>query len=491
MGDAASTARHDRTMFWGIMAVAVAVRVAAFDAYGGIHPDEVIQYLEQAHRALTGDGMVPWEYREGMRGWALPLLLAGPMALGQAIGGSAFAGIVAARVAATASCLVAVAAAWAIGRRSSRWHGLVAMAVVALWSEAVVMSVHVLSESIASAAVLGAAALMAGDRKRWIAAGALCALAGVLRFHYGPAIAVLAIGAAWGEWRRLGWMAIGAVPVLTASALGDVVMGQAPFEWLVANVRLNLIEDKAAMFGVEPPNYYFRAYGGYWGLAGLAVFALALLSGPRYRLLLLVAAVNVALHSAIGHKEYRFIALSTAILIMLAAIGSVSVVFDVIAKRGGSERARAVAAGVLIAAWAALSLASGWSRPLEAEYRELGEGYALSRRAGADPRVCGMAMMGVRYTRTSHAYLGRPMPIYVLPTKAADKRIAERPAGDEGASFNAVIAAPGNAALLAGHRRVACGPESGICLYQRPGGCRTTPEAAPLELQRYLERIGL
>ena len=53
------------------------------------HPDEIYQYWEPAYRLLTGDGIVAWEWREGIRGWLLPTLLAIPMALGRAVGGSA------------------------------------------------------------------------------------------------------------------------------------------------------------------------------------------------------------------------------------------------------------------------------------------------------------------------------------------------------------------------------------------------------------------
>src|SRR5689334_338901 len=41
------------------------------------HPDEVFQYLEQAHRLVYGYGFVPWEYRFGARNWLLPGTLAG------------------------------------------------------------------------------------------------------------------------------------------------------------------------------------------------------------------------------------------------------------------------------------------------------------------------------------------------------------------------------------------------------------------------------
>ena len=36
------------------------------------HPDEVFQYLEQAHRLVYGYGFVPWEYRFARRNWLLP-----------------------------------------------------------------------------------------------------------------------------------------------------------------------------------------------------------------------------------------------------------------------------------------------------------------------------------------------------------------------------------------------------------------------------------
>jgi hypothetical protein len=286
-------------------------------------------------------------------------------------------------------------------------------------------------------------------------------------------------------------MAAGAAAVLAGRALIDVATGQAPFEWLFANVRLNLIENKSARFGVAPADYYFGIYRQHVGVAGLFILGLALLTWRRHWLLLSVAAVNIAVHSAVGHKEYRFIALSSAILVILAAIGSVTMVFDWLDKRGASEAARARAAVVLIALWGAASLATGWSQPLEEEFGGLRDGYTLSRRAGDDPGVCGIAMMGIHYTATSHAYLGRPMAIYVLPTGPTDKRLAEAPPGRAGASFNAVIAAAGNDQMLPGYRRVACGAGGATCLYRRPGGCSATPEAVHIQLSRHLARIGL
>jgi GPI mannosyltransferase 3 len=41
------------------------------------HPDEIFQYLEQAHRLTFGYGYIPWEYRYGTRSWILPGFISG------------------------------------------------------------------------------------------------------------------------------------------------------------------------------------------------------------------------------------------------------------------------------------------------------------------------------------------------------------------------------------------------------------------------------
>jgi hypothetical protein len=40
------------------------------------HPDEIFQYLEQAHRLVFGYGIVPWEYDYGVRSWIVPGFIA-------------------------------------------------------------------------------------------------------------------------------------------------------------------------------------------------------------------------------------------------------------------------------------------------------------------------------------------------------------------------------------------------------------------------------
>ena len=37
-----------------------------------LHPDEIMQYLEPAHRLAFGNGVIYWEYFYGARSWLAP-----------------------------------------------------------------------------------------------------------------------------------------------------------------------------------------------------------------------------------------------------------------------------------------------------------------------------------------------------------------------------------------------------------------------------------
>ena len=56
------------TSFAVVIAVALVLRIAAIFVFPGIHhADENFQVLEQAHRLAFGYGIVPWEFRLGVR----------------------------------------------------------------------------------------------------------------------------------------------------------------------------------------------------------------------------------------------------------------------------------------------------------------------------------------------------------------------------------------------------------------------------------------
>src|SRR3546814_15777794 len=109
------------------MVLGIVLRSAAKGPMSMHHPDEVIQYLEQAHRLVFGYGVIPWEYRYGMRQRLLPLLLAGPMKLGDLIAPASDLYLMLPRMAVAMLSISIMAAALKLGNGISRLHGLVAM----------------------------------------------------------------------------------------------------------------------------------------------------------------------------------------------------------------------------------------------------------------------------------------------------------------------------------------------------------------------------
>jgi hypothetical protein len=477
----------ERAWFWSLLALAVVLRTLNFDPYAMHHPDEVLQYLEPAYRLLTGDAIVTIDFRIGMRGWLLPWLLAGPMGLGQWMGGTAFGGIVTARIAAALVGLIPVVAAWHLGRRLSPAHGILAMAVMAVWYEQIVFSTHVLTESLSTSLFLGAAALVGKDegRTRVIAGGALLALAVVIRFHYAIAGGLFAILALANDWKRWRWLAAGVAPIILLSGTVDLVMGQWPFEWIWNNVHYNLVEGKSAQFRVHWPSFFLSAIWGQWGWLAPLFAILAIESGKPFRPLLYAAVVNLAAHSLIAHKEYRFIEFTCATIILLAAIGSVNAIRWIERKLGPPLPVTATLAG-LVLSWGAASAWLGRDRPLDQWFGKESLGPELVHRAGRDPKVCGLGAPKIEYAQLSRAYLGRPMPIVLLDHTPWPRKLL--PAGAELQSVNAVMAPTGSEAVLPNFTAVHCKGEEPWrrCLYVRPGPCRPTPEAASREIQKTL-----
>ena len=75
----ASPARHVSAgyLVFALLLLALALRVGLALAYPTVDwPDEIFQTTEPAHRLAFGNGVVTWEWRDGVRNWALPGLLA-------------------------------------------------------------------------------------------------------------------------------------------------------------------------------------------------------------------------------------------------------------------------------------------------------------------------------------------------------------------------------------------------------------------------------
>ena len=176
------------------------------DLWPGIHyPDEIMQSLEQAHRLVFGNGLVPWEFRDGARSWLLPALLAAPMWLGDALAPEtgAYRLLAQALVAALSASTVVIGFLWA--RKHGIRHAVLAAVVLCTWFELVYFGARALGEVVASAFLFTGVYLCAEREPRSprhdFLAGVCLAGAFVFRFHLAPALALAAVWRCRAEFR--------------------------------------------------------------------------------------------------------------------------------------------------------------------------------------------------------------------------------------------------------------------------------------------------
>nr|WP_295744736.1 mannosyltransferase [uncultured Acidocella sp.] len=291
-----------------------------------ISPDEIAQYLGEAHRLVYGQGPVPWEYQVGLRSWLLPGLLAGPMELAKLAQLSPYAGIVLVRILLCFASLSLVWAGFVWGRMAHGPRGgLIAGGLAALWPDLWLMAPHPLEEALAAYCLVPAACLanLKHSALHVLIGGFLLGLSFALREPLAPAIAIIGIALCGRSVR--GWalgLGAAAFPVLLVGGLDWLSWGQ-PFRSFWLNIALNLALGRGAsgLFSPSPPLLYFA------GLALDWLWTLPLLLWLAWRGARLAPAAGLAAlalileHSLISHKEFRYIFPALALLVPLAGIG--------------------------------------------------------------------------------------------------------------------------------------------------------------------------
>ena len=474
-----------------LLLLAAAIRLAFAFWPNVLHPDEIFQYLEPAWRMLGHDGIVTWEWRYGMRSWLLPSLMAGPVGLGDWIAPGGTGAFVVPRLVAALASLSIVASAWFFGARISQTHATIAAFVAAIWFEFVSFAPHTLSEPLATAVILPAALLLtrASFSQRQLAVGgALLGLAFVIRFQYAPAIAVLALGACWRHWRNLIPLVAGGLIALVFGGVADAAHGGVPFAWLIANLQQNLLLDRAAEFGVTPTITYLYSFWMMWS-AAIVLLLLAIQQAWRHApLLLATAVVNIAFHSLIGHKEYRFIFLSVVLFIIIAALGSADWILWLRAKRAWRRSALPVVAG----GWALISGALAVTGTMPDRWMRGVGAVQLAAELRDDPAFCGLAL----YKTPFHLLPGRDRLVGRSPLYAfysTDPVASGNPAAVAKAApaFNRILSPRDSATdLPAGFSQRDCArvERDEVCIFARSGDCDAAA-ATPFLLDDVLVRI--
>jgi phosphatidylinositol glycan class B len=446
--------------------------------------DEIWQYLEPAWHLVAGPWVQTWDYRAGLRSWLIPELLSVPMGIGHALSPDTMLHLLLVRLTLAALSLVIVGSAVSLGLRLSRLHGILAGFVAATWFELVYFAPRALSEPIGLALLMGAIWLLLARNKpgprQFALAGLLMGLCFVARIQYAPALLTLAILTARKDWRGA-WLPLvaGGCAALAIDALANLAMGAVPFRWMIEAARINILEGRAQAYGTMPFTGYFTLIAWYWYLALVPILLLAWLGAKRYPALLWIALVHLAAHSLIGHKEYRFVLASTALLVILAAIGSADLL-----RRVPRQRLALATLGAL-AVWggASATLAAGHFRPNWSMEADLAEALEKSGRPG---KTCGLALYRPRDTVAgSYALYRRATPIYVLTTPAEARRRA--------GAFDVVVAPQTHLGELPRDYVLESCAAPGItdapgCVLRRAGSCAPDPNVPTL--QQWLEASG-
>lgn len=501
-----------------VLAAALGLRLLALTLGATYHPDEIYQYLEQAHRLVFGYAVVPWEYHYGIRSWFLPTVLAGPMALGDALAPGTQAYLLLPRLMLVGLSLLSVLAAYRLGARISARHAMAAAWCAALWPEFVLFAGQALTDSVAVPLVLMAASLLVPPKqavvlpRNCVLAGLLLGFALVVRFQYLPALIVLVGAQLWCDRGRrcrvealvlVGILALGALIAFTLAALPDMARGDMPYRWLLANFQQNIGHDRARAYGVDGPWFYPVQMAAAWAIWIVPLLALAWLGARRCPALAAMALTNIVVHSLIAHKEYRFILLSTMTIALLAALGSIEVLTRGRTMRGwrrlwqtGAERAGEIRDGIAVREdgrrLAQRRLAIGWGlaaltslfMPDQADAWADGRaGNHMMELVGADRGICGVALWDVRWARLGgYVHVHRPVPFY-LPGATPDPgpTFWRTQAG-----YNAVIAPRAPATPLpAAYALQGCTDGGAVCLWRRAGGC-DGQVARPLSINRWV-----
>jgi phosphatidylinositol glycan class B len=293
-----------------------------------VWPDEIFQTSEPAHRLVFGSGLVAWEFQLGVRSWMLPGIIAGLMELSRIIGDGPdyYLPVIAVGFAALAAAPVVCCFLWCrplFGVTGALLAGL----AVAVAAEPVYFGARTLSETVAAHLLVVALWVLEPgylviSRSRLFVGGALLSLVFAARVQLAPAIAVAMLWTSWRATRgRLAATLAGVAAILVAVGVLDTLTLGYPFASVWRYVLYNVFYGVSSTFGVESWPYYLLGELGVWGGAGATMLLLTAIGACRLPLLLVVAVVILAVHSGIGHKEYRFIYPAIVPLTVLAGVG--------------------------------------------------------------------------------------------------------------------------------------------------------------------------
>ncbi len=413
------------------------VRIALTDT--GIYwPDEIYQSFEPAHKLVFGYGVIPWEFIQGARTWALPGLIAGIIKLTAMLGGdSPTVYIPVVKLVFVATSLAATLGVYRLSQvinEESPHTELASAAAASLWAlcaASLYFAPRAMSENASAATVIWGLALVLDQKasRRLIILGAsLLGISVLFRLQTAVfcagAVLMLAVRARRGlaapSWKLVlgvlaGWaLFYGVLDAIAWHGVPEARFGGL-FHSVFVYVRFNLIEGQGARWGTAPWQYYAKHLWATMPPVTFVLLASTIISFRRAPGLVITAFAFVAIHAAVAHKELRFLLPVLPVLCSLVGPGLVTL------SKIPALRA-ALPATVLIAAlsaWSAPSLTMGdlgsyLERPASSAWDDFGNVNRLLLAASKRADVCGLRIDAVHLAWTGGStYFHHPVPLYM------------------------------------------------------------------------------
>ena len=325
-----------------------------------LDPDEIMQYLEPAHRLVFGNGVTYWEYFYGARSWLVPGLVAGVLKLFDIVGlGQPAWYVGGVKLVFCAISLLIPAGMYFF----ARWHfgetvARVALIMGAFWYELVGFAHKPMTEFVATALLVSLLALCvrpAPDRLRAVLTVAVLAvMVAAIRVQYAP-LALLVLGLFFLRTGKRVPLALASAMVFVAVGVFDAITWDGGlFHSYLAYTRLNLSLDDLIISASPAWEYLYWLLIASVGLVSLCVLA-ALRDFRRYALMLTLIALTLLIHSTQPHKMYRFIFAVIPLWLLISA--DFVVWFASRASEGRSRMSLGPTSLVLTVSFSAISLA--------------------------------------------------------------------------------------------------------------------------------------
>ncbi len=289
------------------------------------HPDEIFQYLEQAHRVVFGYGYIPWEFRFGTRSWILPGFIS------TFLYGFKFLKIddpvLYINFVKVLFCCISTSLVYSVyittRELASDNAGKIAATFVCFWYELIYFAHKPNPEVLAAYLFMAALAIavIKSDKYKSLLFGIFCALVIILRVQYIIPVSFLIVYVLF-KWERKNQLQSALVFFIIIGVAGyiDYLTWGKFFLSYYNNYVFNKVYNVASLFGTHPFAFYFTSLSvtsmGIFFITGLLSF---IFLRNTWLLLLCVAGVIIS-HSIIPHKEHRFIFVVIPIFLMLFSI---------------------------------------------------------------------------------------------------------------------------------------------------------------------------